>query len=93
MEPSVPSCVCANDLSFKICVQAIKSLTELNLGWCAIAKAGLREIEDCSKTPHCRHVHYGPHYKRLLLKQSSLVPRLSVGRERESLVHTVCACV
>ena len=24
---------------------------------------------------------------------SSLVPRLSVGGERESLVHTVCACV
>ena len=25
--------------------------------------------------------------------QCSLVPRLSVGGERESLVHTVCACV
>ena len=49
--------------------QAIKSLTELNLGWCAIAKAGLREIEDCSKTPHCRHLHYGPHYRNLLLKR------------------------
>ena len=25
--------------------------------------------------------------------EGSLVPRLSVGGERESLVHTVCACV